>query len=62
MKIRTALEAHAASINDLLEGPQHKLETKRIAKVAYQLAKEARDALESDHSDSDAAHEQLTIN
>ena len=62
VKIRAKLEAHASSINDLLEGPQHKLETKRIAKMAYQQAKEARDALESDHSDSDAAPEQLSRN
>ena len=49
MKIRSALEAHA--INDLLEGPSHKAEIKRLAKVAY---RQARDALESDSSDSDA--------
>ena len=51
VKIRSALEAHAASINDLLEGPTHKAETKRMAKVAY---RKARAALESDASDSDA--------
>ena len=39
VKIRSALEAHATSINDLLEGPSHKAEIKRLAKVAYRQAR-----------------------
>ena len=54
VKIRSALEAHAASINDLLEGPAHKAETKRLAKVSY---RKARAALEYDASYSDVEPE-----
>ena len=57
VKIRTALEAHASSINDLSHASlrtSHKAETKRLTKVAYHRA---RAALKSDDTDSDVEPE-----